>query len=50
MTNSYQHWTSAADKRQELRTVLSDGLVMLASIAVGGPIILLLTTLFSGVL
>ena len=47
MTKTYQHWTSAADKRRELRTVLSDGLVMLASIAVGGPVIILLTAILS---
>ena len=47
MTKTYQHWTSAADKRQELHTVLSDGLVMLASIAVGAPVIVLLTAILS---
>ena len=47
MTKTYQHWTSAADKRLELRTVLSDGLVMLASIAVGAPLIVLLTAIMS---
>ncbi len=33
--------------RRELRTVLEDGLVMLAGIAVGGPAIVLLVDLFS---
>lgn len=47
MTKTYHHWTSAADKRQELRTVLSDGLVMLASIAVGAPVVVLLTTILT---
>lgn len=47
MTNAYEHWTSAADKRRELQSVLSDGAVILASIAIGGPVIVLLTSLFS---
>jgi hypothetical protein len=38
---------TAVTERLELRTVLSDGLVMLASIAVGAPVIVLLTAIMS---
>lgn len=39
-----------SDMRPELVTLVTDGLVVAAAIAAGGPVILLLAAIFSGIL